>query len=306
MDAVFLFEQALNGLGYGLMLFLLAAGLTLVFGIMDTLNLAHGSLFMAGGYISASVHTQTGSFTLAVAVGIVATVALAAVLEAVLVRKLYMRDHLSQVLATFGVVLVADDVAKYLWGPSPIMAPTPSALSGAVQLFGFLPYPSYRLLILAAGLGAALALYVLVNHTRLGMWVRAGASNRAMAQWMGVRVNRVFAVVFAVGAALAALAGALLAPISAVQVGMGESILIPALVVIVIGGIGSIRGALVASLLVGLVDTAGRALLPLLLREVLSPSLAADIGPAVASISMYVLMAGVLVFKPSGLFPARA
>lgn len=306
MDAVFLFEQALNGLGYGLMLFLLAAGLTLVFGIMDTLNLAHGSLFMAGGYISASVHTQTGSFTLAVAVGIVATVALAAVLEAVLVRKLYVRDHLSQVLATFGVVLVADDVVKYLWGPSPIMAPTPSALSGAVQLFGFLPYPSYRLLILAAGLGAALALYVLVNHTRLGMWVRAGASNRAMAQWMGVRVNRVFAVVFAVGAALAALAGALLAPISAVQVGMGESILIPALVVIVIGGIGSIRGALVASLLVGLVDTAGRALLPLLLREVLSPSLAADIGPAVASISMYVLMAGVLVFKPSGLFPARA
>ena len=306
MDAVFLFEQALNGLGYGLMLFLLAAGLTLVFGIMDTLNLAHGSLFMAGAYISASVHTQTGSFTLAVAVGIVATVALAAVLEAVLVRKLYMRDHLSQVLATFGVVLVADDVAKYLWGPSPIMAPTPSALSGAMQLFGFLPYPSYRLLILAAGLGAALALYVLVNHTRLGMWVRAGASNRAMAQWMGVRVNRVFAVVFAVGAALAALAGALLAPISAVQVGMGESILIPALVVIVIGGIGSIRGALVASLLVGLVDTAGRALLPPLLREVLSPSLAADIGPAVASISMYVLMAGVLVFKPSGLFPARA
>ena len=306
MDSVFLVEQTLNGLGYGLMLFLLAAGLTLVFGIMDTLNLAHGSLFMAGGYISASVHTQTGSFTLAVAVGIVATVALAAVLEAVLVRKLYMRDHLSQVLATFGVVLVADDVAKYLWGPSPIMAPTPSALSGAVQLFGFLPYPSYRLLILAAGLGAALALYVLVNHTRLGMWVRAGASNRAMAQWMGVRVNRVFAVVFAVGAALAALAGALLAPISAVQVGMGESILIPALVVIVIGGIGSIRGALVASLLVGLVDTAGRALLPPLLREVLSPSLAADIGPAVASISMYVLMAGVLVFKPSGLFPARA
>ena len=306
MDAVFLFEQALNGLGYGLMLFLLAAGLTLVFGIMDTLNLAHGSMFMAGGYISASVHTQTGSFTLAVAVGIVATVALAAVLEAVLVRKLYVRDHLSQVLATFGVVLVADDVAKYLWGPSPIMAPTPSALSGAVQLFGFLPYPSYRLLILAAGLGAALALYALVNHTRLGMWVRAGASNRAMAQWMGIRVNRVFAVVFAVGAALAALAGALLAPISAVQVGMGESILIPALVVIVIGGIGSIRGALVASLLVGLVDTAGRALLPPLLREVLSPSLTADIGPAVASISMYVLMAGVLVFKPSGLFPARA
>lgn len=305
MDAVFLLEQALNGLGYGLMLFLLAAGLTLVFGIMDTLNLAHGALFMAGGYVSASVHTHSGSFLLAIAVGIAATVVLAAVLERVLIRRLYVRDHLSQVLATFGVILIADDLVKALWGPSPIMAPTPQALSGPVQLFGFLPYPSYRLLILAAGLAAALALYLLVNRTRLGMWVRAGASNRQMAEWMGIRVKRVFAIVFAMGAALAALAGALMAPISAVQVGMGESILIPALVVIVIGGIGSVRGALIASLLVGLVDTAGRALLPPLLREVLSPSLAADIGPAVASISMYVLMAAVLLFKPAGLFPAR-
>lgn len=305
MDAVFLLEQALNGLGYGLMLFLLAAGLTLVFGIMDTLNLAHGALFMAGGYVSASVHTHSGSFLLAIAVGIAATVVLAAVLERVLIRRLYVRDHLSQVLATFGVILIADDVVKAIWGPSPIMAPTPQALSGPVQLFGFLPYPSYRLLILAAGLAAALALYLLVNRTRLGMWVRAGASNRQMAEWMGIRVKRVFAIVFAMGAALAALAGALMAPISAVQVGMGESILIPALVVIVIGGIGSVRGALIASLLVGLVDTAGRALLPPLLREVLSPSLAADIGPAVASISMYVLMAAVLLFKPAGLFPAR-
>ena len=306
MDAVFLLEQALNGLGYGLMLFLLAAGLTLVFGIMDTLNLAHGALFMAGGYVSASVHTHSGSFVVAIAVGMAVTVAVAAVLEAVLLRKLYMRDHLSQVLATFGVILVADDAVKAIWGPSPIMAPTPAALSGPVKLLGFLPYPSYRLLVLMAGLAAALALYLLVNHTKLGMWVRAGASNRQMAQWMGIRVNRVFATVFAMGAALAALAGALMAPISAVQVGMGESILIPALVVIVIGGIGSVRGALIASVLVGLVDTAGRALLPPLLREVLSPSLAADIGPAAASIAMYVLMAAVLVFKPSGLFPARA
>lgn len=305
MDSVFLLEQALNGLGYGLMLFLLAAGLTLVFGIMDTLNLAHGALFMAGGYVSASVHTHSGSFLLAIAVGILATVAIAAVLEVVLIRRLYVRDHLSQVLATFGVILIADDTVKAIWGPSPIMAPTPVALSGPMELFGFLPYPSYRLLILVAGLGAALALYLLVNHTKLGMWVRAGASNRQMAEWMGIRVNRVFAIVFAMGAALAALAGALMAPISAVQVGMGGAILIPALVVIVIGGIGSVRGALIAALLVGLVDTAGRALLPPLLREVLSPTLAADIGPAVASISMYVLMAAVLVFKPSGLFPAK-
>ena len=306
MDAVFLLEQALNGLGYGLMLFLLAAGLTLVFGIMDTLNLAHGALFMAGGYVSATVHTHTGSFLLAVVVAMAVTVALAALLEAALVRRLYARDHLSQVLATFGVVLVADDVVKYLWGPSPIMADTPSALSGPVELFGFLHYPAYRLLILGAGLGAALALYLLVNHTRLGMWVRAGASNRAMAEWMGVRVRRVFALVFAIGAALAALAGALVAPITAVQVGMGESILIPALVVIVIGGIGSVRGALVASLLVGLVDTAGRAVLPPALRAVVPPSVAAELGPALAGIAMYVLMAAVLTLKPAGLFPARA
>lgn len=304
MDLTFFLEQIFNGLGYGFMLFLLAAGLTLVFGIMDTLNLAHGSLFMVGGYVSASVHAQSGSFLVAVLVAVMVTVLLAVLLEALLVRRLYGRDHLSQVLATFGIVLVADDVVKFFWGPSPIMAPTPALLSGPVELLG-LPYPSYRLLILAAGLAVAAGLYLLVNHSKLGMLVRAGASNRAMAEFMGVRVSRVFTIVFALGAALAALAGALMGPISAVQIGMGESILIPALVVIVIGGIGSVRGAFVASLLVGLVDTAGRAFLPPLLREVLSPALAADVGPAISSIAMYMLMAGVLVFKPSGLFPAR-
>ena len=305
MDLTFFLEQIFNGLGYGFMLFLLAAGLTLVFGIMDTLNLAHGSLFMVGGYVSAAVHTQSGSFITAVLVAVLATVLLAVLLEALLVRRLYGRDHLSQVLATFGIVLIADDLVKFVWGPSPIMAPTPALLSGPVDLLG-LPYPSYRLLILGAGLAVALGLYLLVNHSRLGMLVRAGASNRAMAEFMGVRVSKVFAIVFALGAALAALAGALMGPISAVAIGMGEAILIPALVVIVIGGIGSVRGAFVASLLVGLVDTAGRAFLPLLLRELLPPALAADAGPAIASIAMYMLMAGVLVFKPSGLFPARA
>ncbi|WP_159913221.1 branched-chain amino acid ABC transporter permease [Pantoea sp. 18069] len=305
MDATFFLEQVFNGLGYGFMLFLLAAGLTLVFGIMDTLNLAHGSLFMAGGYVSATVHAQSGSFVGAVLIAVAATFVLAIVLEACLVRRLYQRDHLSQVLATFGVVLIADDVVKFLWGPSPIMAPTPAALSGPVNLLGFVPYPSYRLLILGAGLLIAAGLYWLVNHTRLGMLVRAGASNRAMAEFMGVQVSKIFTLVFGLGAALAAIAGALMAPISAVAVGMGEAILIPALVVIVIGGIGSVRGAFVASMLVGMVDTAGRAFLPPLLRETLSPTLAADIGPAVSSIAMYMLMAGVLVFKPSGLFPAR-
>ena len=306
MDPIFLLEQLFNGLGYGFMLFLLAAGLTLVFGIMDTLNLAHGSLFMAGGYLAATVHTRSGSFVGAVLVAVAVTVLAAVVLEALLIRKLYGRDHLSQVLATFGIILIADDLLKYIWGPSPIMAPTPAALAGPIQLLPQLPYPSYRLLLLAAGLVIAFGLYLLVNHTRIGMLVRAGASNRAMTEFMGVRVGRVFTLVFALGAALAAVAGALMGPISAVEIGMGEAIMIPALVVIVIGGIGSIRGAFLASLLVGLVDTAGRAFLPPLFRAILNPSLAADLGPAIASISMYVLMAVVLVFKPTGLFPARA
>lgn len=306
MDAIFILEQLLNGLGYGFMLFLLAAGLTLVFGIMDTMNLAHGSLYMAGAYIAAKVHESSGSFLGAVLIAIAATIVIAAVIELLVVRRLYSRDHLAQVLATFGVILVADDLVKAIWGPSPIMAPTPAALAGPVQILAELPYPAYRLLLLGVGLAVAVGLYLLVNHTRMGMLVRAGASNRTMAEFMGVRVGRVFSFVFALGAALAALAGALMGPIGAVQIGMGEAILIPALVVIVIGGIGSVRGAFVAALLVGLVDTAGRAFLPPALRAVLPPSLAADLGPALAGIAMYVLMAAVLTLKPAGLFPARA
>ncbi|TCS35588.1 amino acid/amide ABC transporter membrane protein 1 (HAAT family) [Paucimonas lemoignei] len=305
MDAIFIFEQLLNGLGFGLMLFLLAAGLTLVFGIMDTMNLAHGSLYMAGAYIAAKVHEASGSFIGAVAIAVLATILVAALLEVLVFRRIYRRDHLAQVLATFGIIFIADDVVKMIWGPSPILAPTPAALAGPVQLFDGLPYPAYRLMLLGVGFVVALGLYLLVSHTRIGMLVRAGASNRVMAEHMGVRVGRVFSFVFALGAGLAALAGALMGPISAVQIGMGEQILIPALVVIVIGGIGSVRGAFVAALLVGMVDTAGRAFLPLLLRAILPPSLAADLGPALAGISMYVLMALVLALKPAGLFPAR-
>jgi branched-chain amino acid transport system permease protein len=306
MDAIFLIEQFLNGLGYGLMLFLLAAGLTLVFGIMDTMNLAHGSLYMAGAYIAARVHESSGSFVGAVLIAMAATVLIAFVIEILVVRRLYGRDHLAQVIATFGIILIADDAVKAIWGPSPILASMPAALAGPVQLLAELPYPAYRLLLLGVGLLVALGLYLLVNHTRIGMLVRAGASNRAMAEFMGVRVRGVFSFVFALGAALAALAGALMGPISAVQIGMGEAILIPALIVIVIGGIGSVRGAFIAALLVGLVDTAGRAFLPPLLRVVLPPALAADLGPALAGIAMYVLMAAVLILKPAGLFPARA
>jgi branched-chain amino acid transport system permease protein len=306
MDPIFLLEQLLNGLGYGFMLFLLAAGLTLVFGIMDMLNLAHGALFMVGGYVAAMIHAHTGSFVGAVVAAVAVTALLALLLETTLIRRLYKRDHLSQVLATFGLILIADDAVKYIWGPSPMMAPTPAALAGPIQLLPGLPYPAYRIVILVAGLVIAIGLYLLVNKTRAGMLVRAGASNRAMAELMGVRVGQVFTSVFLLSAALAAVAGALMGPISAVQIGMGEDIMIPALVVIVIGGIGSVRGAFVAALLVGLVDTAGRAFLPPLLRTVLPSALAADIGPALASIAMYVLMAAVLVVKPSGLFPARA
>lgn len=306
MDAIFLIEQLLNGLGYGLMLFLLAAGLTLVFGIMDTMNLAHGSLYMAGAYLAARVHESSGSFIGAVLIAIVATVLIAFVIEILVVRRIYGRDHLAQVVATFGIILIVDDAVKAVWGPSPILASMPAALAGPVQLLAELPYPTYRLLLLGVGLLVALGLYLLVNHTRIGMLVRAGASNRAMAEFMGVRVRRVFSFVFALGAALAALAGALMGPISAVQIGMGEAILIPALIVIVIGGIGSVRGAFIAALLVGLVDTAGRAFLPPLLRVVLPPALAADLGPALAGIAMYVLMTAVLILKPAGLFPARA
>src|SRR3989344_4168584 len=305
MNPILVFEQLLNGAGYGLMLFLIAAGLTLVFGIMDVMNLSHGSLFMVGAYVAATVHVQSGSLAGAVLVAIAATMLVAVLLEVTLMRRLYGRDHLAQVLATFGVILVADDAVKMVWGPSPIMAPTPAALAGPVELFAGLPYPSYRLVVLGAGVLVAGLLYLLVNHSRVGMLVRAGASDRWMAELMGVRVKRVFSGIFLLGAALAALAGALMGPIMAVQVGMGESILIPALVVIVIGGIGSVRGAFVAALLVGLVDTIGRAFLPLLLRATLPPAVAADLGPLCAEVAMYALMAAVLSFGPPGLFSAR-
>ena len=305
MTAILLLEQLLNGFGYGLMLFLLAAGLTLVFGIMDVMNLAHGSLFMGGAYVAATVHTHNGSFVAAVGLAIAVVVLVALLLEVFLVRRLYGRDHLAQVLATFGLILIADDLVKMLWGPSPVMASAPAALSGPVELLPGLFYPAYRLVLLAAGVAVALGLYLLVNRTRIGMVVRAGASNRAMAQLMGVRVGRVFSLVFLLGAALAALAGALMGPITAVQIGMGEDILIPSLVVLVIGGIGSIRGALVAALLVGLVDTLGRAFVPMALGSVLPPTVVSDLAPAIAGLATYALMAGVLVFKPAGLFPAR-
>ncbi len=298
-------EQALNGLQFGLMLFLLAAGLTLVFGIMDMINLAHGSLYMVGAYLAAAATQASGSFVLGIGAAMLGTAILGLLLEMTLLRRLYARDHLAQVLATFALILIANESVRLIWGAQPVMLNAPDELSGPYEIAGF-SYPAYRLLIIAVGALVAALLYVLVSKTRLGMWVRAGASNREMTEALGVNVRGLFSAVFAVGAALCALAGALLGPLLAVQVGMGESILILAFVVIVIGGIGSMRGALVGSLLVGLVDTLGRAALPGLLREFLAPEVAANLGPALASILIYVSMVAVLFWRPEGLFPARA
>ncbi|MBK9442319.1 MAG: branched-chain amino acid ABC transporter permease [Comamonadaceae bacterium] len=305
MTGILILEQSLNGLQFGLMLFLLAAGLTLVFGIMDMINLAHGSIYMVGAYLIASITTASGSFWVGLGAGVLATAALGVLLELSVLRRLYQRDHLSQVLGTFAILLMSNEVVRMVWGSQPISLNPPPTLAGPVELLPGFTYPAYRLFIIGLGLAVALLLYLLVTRTRVGMQVRAGASNREMAQAMGVDVQRLFTAVFAFGAALCAVAGGLLGPLLAVQVGMGESILILAFVVIVIGGIGSIRGALLGAMLVGVVDTAGRALIPMLFNHLVGAEAAASAGPAVASILIYVLMAAVLFFKPQGLFPAH-
>ena len=286
------------------MLFLLAAGLTLVFGIMDMINLAHGSLYMLGAFLASSLVQVTGSFAVGVLLAIPATALLGMALEVSVLRTLYARDHLSQVLATFALILILNEAVRLVWG-SDAPLPIPAALSGPVELLPGLRYPAYRLLIIAVGLAVAALLYFLISRTRIGMLVRAGASNREMALAMGVDIKTLFTLVFGIGAALCALAGALLAPLFAVQVGMGENILILAFVVIVIGGIGSIRGALVGAILVGMVDTIGRAFLPIVFGAFFQPRVASAAGPAIASVSIYLLMAVMLYFKPKGLFPAR-
>jgi branched-chain amino acid transport system permease protein len=287
------------------MLFLLAAGLTLVFGIMDMINLAHGSLYMVGAYLTATLTPLVGSFLLAVPVALLITALFGMLLEVAILRRLYQRDHLAQVLATFALILVINESTRLIWGVQPLMFNLPPWLSGSVQIAPGLSYPVFRLVIIMVGLGVGVFLYVLVTRTRMGMLIRAGASNRLMATVMGIDIKRLFTVVFGLGAALCGLAGAMLGSLLSVQVGMGESILILCFVVVVIGGIGSIRGALIGAVLVGLVDTIGRAFLPQLLRIVLPGSIADVVGPSLAAISIYVLMATVLFFKPQGLFPAR-
>ena len=305
MTWILFLEQSLNGLQFGLMLFLLASGLTLVFGIMDMINLAHGALYMVGAFLAAWLVNITQSFLWGVLLAVPLTAAFGMVLESTLLRTLYRRDHMSQVLATFALILIINEAVRMIWGTDLALS-APAALSGPVELLPGLKYPSYRLVIIGVGLALALFLYLVVTQTRMGAWVRAGASNRDMAMAMGINIQRLFTLVFGLGAAMCAVAGAMLGPLLAVQVGMGESILILAFVVIVIGGIGSIWGAFVGSLLVGFVDTFGRTLLPHLFREIFPPQVAATAGPAAASIMVYLLMAVVLFIRPQGLFSRKA
>jgi branched-chain amino acid transport system permease protein len=305
MSGILFLEQALNGLQFGLMLFLLASGLTLVFGIMDMINLAHGALYMIGAFLTAWLVEITQSFFLSVFLAVILTALFGMALEKTLLKTLYARDHMSQVLATFALILILNESVKMIWGTD-LPLSSPDYLSGPIQILPGLMYSSYRLVIIGTGLVIALFLYLIVSKTKMGAWVRAGASNREMALAMGININALFTAVFGLGAALCAVAGAMLAPLLAVQVGMGENILILAFVVIVIGGIGSVWGAFVGSLLVGMVDTMGRSLLPFLFREFLPPQWAGAAGPAVASILVYVLMASVLFIKPQGLFNQRS
>jgi branched-chain amino acid transport system permease protein len=299
-----LFVQILNGLQLGVLLFLIAAGLTLVFGVMDLINLAHGVQYMLGAYLAVAFYGLTGSFLLALVLALFATLAFALALEVLVFRKLYGRDHLDHVMATFGIILFVDQGVKLVWGAAPLSLPIPDLLSGSVVLMEGMLYPVWRLVIIGSGLAVAAGLYVLVGHTRVGMLVRAGASNAPLVSALGVNIRRLFVLVFGFGAMLAGFAGVMIAPILSVEPGMGDAILILAFVVIVIGGIGSIRGAFVAALMIGLVDTLGRSFAVDVLRLFMGPSPARTVGPALASMLIYVLMAAVLTLRPAGLFPA--
>jgi len=304
MTLVLFLEQTLNGLQQGVMLFLMAAGLTLVFGIMHLINLAHGSLYMVGAYVTATVTLASGNFAVGVLAGMAAAGVAGMVVELLALRRLYTRDHLDQVLATFGVILTFNELTKIIWGPQALFLSTPAWLSGTVEIIPGAPYPAYRLFIIVVGLLVGAVLRHLIINTRLGMLIRAGATHREMVGAMGVNIDRLFTIVFGVGAMLAGLAGAISGPMLATEVGMGEKILILTFVVIIIGGIGSVRGALVGAILVGVVDTYGRAFLPTIMRSFFEPSVADSVGASMSSMTIYVLMAMVLIWRPRGLFQA--
>ena len=302
---LYFIEQCLNGVQLGMLLFLLAAGLTLIFGIMDLVNLAHGSLYMIGAYFAATFAALTGSFIAGAVLALLATLVVGMAVEVIAMRRLYGRDHLDHVLGTFGLLLFFNELVRLVWGPAGMTLPLPSQMLTAVEVLPGVYYPLYRLVIILSTLAVALLLYLLVMRTRIGMLIRAGASNREMVGALGVNIKLLYTLVFGLGAALAGFAGLMQAPILTVQIGMGENILILAFVIIVIGGIGSIRGAFLAAIFVGMIDTLGRAFLPDLLRKILSASAASTAAPALSSMLIYLLMAIVLVVRPEGLFPAN-
>ncbi|GHD45830.1 branched-chain amino acid ABC transporter permease [Thalassobaculum fulvum] len=304
MTATLVAVQVLNGLQLGVLLFLVAAGLTLVFGVMDFINLAHGVQYMLGAYLAVSFYGLTGNFFAALVLALLAALAFGLLLEFLVFRHLYDRDHLDQVLATFGVILFLNEGVRIVWGAAPLSYPIPALLGGTIPLMEGFGYPIYRVAMILAGLATAVLLWVVVTRTRVGMLVRAGATNPRMVSALGVNIRRLFMIVFGFGAMLAGFAGVMAGPILSVEPGMGDGVLILAFVVIVIGGIGSIRGAFVAALLIGLVDTLGRSFMTDIFKAFLAPAAANQVGPAIASMLIYLLMAGVLFFRPSGLFPA--
>ena len=305
MTPLLVLEQLLNGVQFGVMLFLMAAGLTLVFGIMNLVNFAHGSLYMIGAYLCAYTYVQTGSYILAIIASLGGTLVIGIAIEMIVFRQLYRRDHLDQVLATFGLILFFNEMVRIIWGDTALYSAVPNFLAGRVTLLPGLTYPLYRLAIIVVGFVVALLLYLLVMKTRLGMLIRAGAANRTMVGALGIDIALLFTLLFGLGAMLAALSGLLAGPVFSVTAGMGDGVLILAIVVIVIGGIGSIRGAFIAAILIGVVDTMGRVFLRPVLASVMAKSAADNAGPALASMLIYILMAVVLFFRPQGLFPPR-
>ena len=285
MDFPTFLIQLLNSVQYGLLLFMLAAGLTLIFGIMGVVNLAHGSFYMLGAYLAWSLSAATGSLGLAILLGTVLSIVFGLALEWLLFRHFYERDHLDQVLLTFGLIYIFEEMRSIVWGDDVHGVPVPEFLGASIQLTHNLSYPHYRLFMSGICIVLAIGLYLLISKTRLGMRIRAGAFNREMTEALGINIKLIHAIVFALGVALAAVAGMIAAPVSSVYPNMGSQVLIMCFVVVVIGGIGSVRGAMIAALLVGLVDTFGKVLLP-----------------GVSGMLVYVLMAAVLLWKPEGLF----
>ncbi len=298
-------EQAMNGLQYSALLFLLASGLTLIFGIMNVVNLAHGSFYMIGAFCAASAVAITGSFSVAVLAAIVGAGIYGLIVERLIISRLYQRDHLDQVLATLGVIFFTNALVTLVFGRSPPFVAIPPLFSGSVELLPGLNYPVMRLAFIGAGILVAIGLWLLISRTRIGMLVRAGADDVEIVEALGINIRRLFMMVFGLGAVLCGFAGVMAAPLLAVEIGMGEKVLITTLVVIVVGGVGSVRDALLGSVLVGMTDSFGRAYIPIWMSQVLPPEVSSTVSSSLVSASIYILMAIVLLVKPRGLIPAQ-